>query len=331
MKLTFATVVFSEEIGSLRLQARSMAKYLDADSVGEILVFVNDVKERECLKHFTELRSSYGPLSGLVRIMRSSEVFPNDEHLKNGTDLDRLPSSHKSRYPHRINKMGWGGFNGWKMQQAFKLASGRTAKCEFVVILDAKDFFLKKTSFVDFVFQEKALVRLGQPNERHLKWLPDSYEAVGIRFSNSELGSVLPNTTPICVPRELLRYAAQELENEHGYSVAQYFALECRNATEFGIIYAAAVKSKDSIKSWFKRHDFIKHATYGSFDLVQIRAVLNQLDEHDISMVAIHRKSWTLLEDQDWTSIGRTLISKGIFSTELEFSEFKAEIIRQSA
>ncbi len=42
------TVVFREELPLLALQARSIARFLDPDAVGRILVVVNDFHEDDC-------------------------------------------------------------------------------------------------------------------------------------------------------------------------------------------------------------------------------------------------------------------------------------------
>ncbi len=55
-KIDFATVVFRAEIGLLRLLARSLARFMPPDHVGEILLIPNDVEVPACIARLKEIR-----------------------------------------------------------------------------------------------------------------------------------------------------------------------------------------------------------------------------------------------------------------------------------
>ncbi|WP_405218095.1 DUF6492 family protein [Agrococcus sp. Ld7] len=119
--ISFVTVVFEPEIALLRLQARSLARFLDEACVAEIVVldnFVNGMRSGTRRR----LLAEFGPaLAPRVSIIRTS----------------KLGVHHNTE--------------GWRSQQAAKLLIAKHIDTEHYVILDAKNHLIAPASIRDFV------------------------------------------------------------------------------------------------------------------------------------------------------------------------------------
>jgi hypothetical protein len=147
--LDIVTVVFRKEVPLLRLQARSMARFLDPAGIGRVRVIVNDRRERVCCAAVEALRGDYGPFADRLEVvtpdalfaLRPSGLGPRDWRQRAWLWGVR----HGVLYPFGL-KGGWRGNRGWRIQQALKLAAGRYGEAPFVLILDAKNHFIGPVS-----------------------------------------------------------------------------------------------------------------------------------------------------------------------------------------
>lgn len=119
--LTFVTVVFEPEVALLRLQARSLARFLDAESVAAIIVLDNCAGGMGRARRRTVL-AEFGPtLAPRVTFTRTREL---------GVET---------------------GAEGWRSQQAAKLLIARIIPTPHYVILDAKHHLIAPADAADFV------------------------------------------------------------------------------------------------------------------------------------------------------------------------------------
>lgn len=119
--ISFVTVVFEPEIALLRLQARSLARFLDEGSVAEIIVldnFAGGMRHRTWRRVLDELGPVLAPRASIVRTSKLG-VHHNTE--------------------------------GWRSQQAAKLLIARHIDTDHYVILDAKNHLIAPASARDFV------------------------------------------------------------------------------------------------------------------------------------------------------------------------------------
>lgn len=119
--LSFVTVVFEPEIALLRLQARSMARFLDESCVAEIVVLDNVAGGMRGRTRRSVL-AEFGPvLAPRVSIIRTT----------------KLGVHHSTE--------------GWRSQQAAKLLIAKHIGTAHYVILDAKNHLIVPASVRDFV------------------------------------------------------------------------------------------------------------------------------------------------------------------------------------
>jgi hypothetical protein len=117
------TVVPKIELNLLRLQARSLARFLDAAFDGEIILVINDLDPAGTIRKIRhKILPEYGRWKDNVRIIPFY-------HIGHGLD----PT------------------NGWVFQQALKLAiSGRVSK-PYYVVLDTKNHAVRDFSVASFI------------------------------------------------------------------------------------------------------------------------------------------------------------------------------------
>lgn len=125
----FITICYRTELSMLRLQARSMARFLDPEGVGRILVIANDEDEKACIAGFETIRADWGRYADRVEFVRGTSLMPR----RFRGPLDRLErlwvAGPRCRWRHLRDRAmgkpsyvyGWGLNSGWLMQQAFKL------------------------------------------------------------------------------------------------------------------------------------------------------------------------------------------------------------------
>ncbi|MBY6069555.1 hypothetical protein KUW17_22655 [Leisingera aquaemixtae] len=240
-KITLVTVVYLEELRNLRLQAQSVAAFFEPGDISAIHIIVNDRQQQECKRLVREMVPLYGELADRVRIVEPEEIISKRAGGFAGA-VKRAVIHNRDRIPFRV-KSGWRGNNGWLMQQAFKLCAARLVPDGFVLILDAKNFFVSKVSRSDFISEEgKALSFLEMPGKAHRKWLKNSFRTFGIP-APSDAAPIPPSTTPYCVRADVLRGCLAGVEEKLG-PVQLYFGHKPLvkgagwKASEFMLIYA---------------------------------------------------------------------------------------------
>lgn len=119
--LTFVTVVFEPELPLLRLQARSLRRFLDPGCVAEIVVLDNCAGGMGGRARRAVLEDLGSILAPRATFLRTSEL---------GVD---------------------GGTAGWRSQQAAKLLIARRVRTDHLVVLDAKNHLIRPASAADFV------------------------------------------------------------------------------------------------------------------------------------------------------------------------------------
>lgn len=239
-RIDFATVVFQGEIPLLRLQARSIARFLDPRGVGRIFVIVNDRAQEACVESVRALLPDYGALAPRVEIVTPEQLSAlRPARFGPRGLLGRIRAAfteNRWRYPFGV-KGGWRGNRGWAVQQAFKLAIARRATGAHLVILDAKNHFIRPVFRATFVAPDgRARTRLAVPSPKHRRWKALSSRRLGLEPRGLD-DPALPTLTPFVVPREGLLASLEALEAQVG-PVESFFARKRTEESEFAVINA---------------------------------------------------------------------------------------------
>jgi hypothetical protein len=238
--LDLVTIVYRREIPFLRLQARSIARFLDPEGIGGIVVIVNDIDEPGCAAAVEALRADYGRLAERLKVLRPGTVFaarPAENGPQGPRQRFRLWfARHRRLYPFGV-KRGWRGNRGWSVQQALKLAAARHGDSRFVLMLDAKNHFVRPVGLASFVSPRgKPLTYLQPPSAKFHRWIVGSFRLLGAEPPGPDAPAP-PTITPVCVPRAVLRDCLDAVERRVG-PVEAFFARARAEESEFMLIYA---------------------------------------------------------------------------------------------
>ncbi len=238
--LDLVTVVYRAEIGHLRLQARSIARFLDPAGIGRIVVIVNDADEDAVVAAVEALRPAYGPFADRLEVVRPDALFAARPARLGPRGLRQKArlwiARHRRLYPFGV-KHGWRHNRGWSVQQALKLAVARHGDSPFLLLLDAKNHFVRPVSSASFVTADgRAKSFLRPPTDLYYTWIRGSFALFGIPPPPRDAPAP-PTITPFAVPRAALLGTLEALEARVGPAEA-FFARARSGTSEFMLIHA---------------------------------------------------------------------------------------------
>ncbi|MCR8670846.1 DUF6492 family protein [Agrococcus sp. HG114] len=259
--LTFVTVVFEPEVPLLRLQARSLQRFLDPASAAELLVLDNcagGMSRRSRRRILGEL----GPtLAARTEILRTEDL-----------GVDR-------------------GARGWRSQQAAKLLISRRIRTAHSVVLDAKNHLIGPARLADFV-DDEGRARGGTHSyeahplreglERTLRYLGADDAAVARQRAD------FPRTvTPFVLDTAIVRRMLDDVERTSGRPFAEEF--ERARLLEFFLYSGWSILKGDGVPVDGTRIDapivWPRLAT-----LEGVEGVIAEARAHGSSWFAVHRR-----------------------------------------
>ncbi len=251
-KIDFVTVVFAGELELLRLQARSIARFVEQGMVGKIILIINDRRESDLVAPLEALSREYGVLQTHVEIVSPDKIFRWD--VGPSGLLARLKAAYTRRraFIPGERQSGWRRHRGWQLQQAMKLASVRKCVSEFVVILDAKNHFLAPIGLLDFVSETgNSLTYYEQIGDWQKRWFRDACKVIGIDPALADETRYMPSMTPFVVRRGFLGEVLDRVEERAG-PVQVLFGTKRDEVTEFALIFAHCLACHGAIEPEFE-------------------------------------------------------------------------------
>ena len=309
--LTFVTVAHAGELPLLALQARSLARNMRAQDVRAIHVYVNDRNEAEVRDRVRAMAPEYGPLADRLCVMGAADAFGGAAPPANPRGwLYRVVA----RYPRLqlINRGGWNGNDGWRVQQAFKLAAARQVQSPFTVFLDTKNIFIRPVALNDFVAPDgRARTRFSATSEMALRWLRASCRALDLpaRAVPPEATTFI---TPFSVETRILRAVLEAVERRNG-PVEAFFAFRLNNATEFMLINAHCNARMGGVRRVFADGIVPSFTVWG--DPALLTSVLGEAAENGAKCLGLHRQALPRLEPHHHDLVARLLIDGGIIAS----------------
>ena len=297
----FVSVVFETEFPLLRLQARSMARFLPESLCREIIVLDNSTRgmpggERDALL------AEYGGLRPRVRVLRPSDVA-------------RVP-----------------GMVGWQSQQVLKLLVAEHLGADRYVVLDAKNHFVD-TPDVGFFQSPDDRARVNtygyeqhplRPNLEHV------LEYVGVDPA-PYVGSFTATVTPFVLDRELVLAMVADIEARSGRPFAEEFA--AHELTEFFLYTAWIVARGRPLEDVFDFHQVFCPVVWPRrADRAGVEAAIAQARSGRTPLFAVHRRALNRLDDEGaralatyWTDLG---LFESVPAAERFVRDFRAAFVR---
>lgn len=298
--LDFVTVIFRTELEMLRLQARSMARFLNPEDVNSILIILNDEDEDACRAGVEAMVAEWGALAKKLQIIPGSVlVRRSPTGLTAGLERFWVGGPRCVWRPFRDRVLGrprvvygWARNNGWLTQQAFKLLAVYRATGRYVVILDAKNFFIRKTDATEFVDAEgRPRVEAATQSPKYIEWAECSAKRLGFPVPNPT--SIPPSLTPVVHRRETMMVAVKELETKLGL-LESFFVRRSAKSTEFMLLYAAmSGESADWMAGFSVRQT---PPIYRISNAQSVKATLDAISEEPRALLSFHRKHFRELD-----------------------------------
>ncbi|WP_108858584.1 DUF6492 family protein [Ruegeria sp. Alg231-54] len=306
--ITFVTVVHHRDLALLALQAKSMAQFVDRETTSKIIVVVNDQKENHMRSGLEEMLPNYGSLSGIVTFLSGDDIF-----MKSWAGFPGL----KSRYINRLQvhrHRGWRGNNGYRIQQAIKLASGRVSPTEQIVILDAKNLFVSPLTNRDFFGLENRPLTSFQPIVEgiHENWLAESLNVLSMNKRTSDIPETTKFVTPFPVTKEILSAVCRDVEAKSG-ALEVLFASRKR-PSEFMLINAWAIDNFGSPRSVFGEEKRRHVGYWPDGGQVGFLEMMSAIDDPNTLTIAVHYKALKLLSNRELDRLALALEKKNIGS-----------------
>ncbi len=315
-RIDVVTVVFGEELPLLALQARSIARFLDPDAVERILVVVNDVHENATAAAVEALRPLYGRFAARLEVVRPDALGVRRRpgplrraelwYVRHGRGpiMRRLPRRDRLA-------SGWRGNPGWSMQQAQKLLVVNAARAPYVLILDAKNFFVTPVGLSTFVAADgRARTRRVRVETLQRGWIEASFRKLGLGVAAP--AEAPPTTTPVVFETALMREGVEVIEDRLG-PLETFFSLYKGRATEFMLMFAAIDRG---LGLWWDRfaEGLPDSATvYAKGGDAAVQAMLAAAP--DLPLMGLHRRVLRRIGDDTRAALAGFWLRLGLFDT----------------
>ncbi|AJE48085.1 DUF6492 family protein [Celeribacter indicus] len=326
--LDFVTVIFRPEAQMLRLQARSMARFLDPASVNSILVVLNDEDEAACRAAIEPLRPDWGPLAEKVRIVPGSSLLRRRPQGVPAALERAWVAGPRCAWRHWRDRglgrpravYGWARNNGWLMQQAFKLLAVEEASGSHVVILDAKNFFIRPTDASEFVDPEgRPRVEVSDPSPKMHLWAHASAAKLGQTLPEGI--PIPPALTPVVHRREEMARAVELIAGKLG-CLECFFARRSENATEFMLLFVAMGGGRPGWSDRFAPRDTppVLRVEGGT----TLGGAIETAQSGDFALMSLHRRNFFTLTPEERAGFADWLCALGLLSRPEEMEDLLA-------
>lgn len=320
----FITICYRTELPMLRLQARSMARFLDPEGVGRILVIANDEDEKACIAGFETIRADWGRYADRVEFVRGTSLMPR----RFRGPLDRLErlwvAGPRCRWRHLRDRAtgkprtvyGWRLNSGWLMQQAFKLYAARLVTASHAVVLDAKNFFVAPVGVGLFVAPDgRARVAMVTPTPKLRQWSEASAKRIGATLTRRD--TMPESSTPVVIRAEDFRASTDRIERAVG-PLESFFARRSAHSTEFMMLYAA---TGGGDAGWESRFAPIEEPWIYRLRATEPGVLSSKLAEREGQpepILSLHRKWFFKIGTTDRAALARYLTARGLLANEAE-------------
>lgn len=309
--LSVVSVTHGGELGLLGLQARSLARYLAGAGVDAVHVHINDRNEAAVRARVEALRPEYGPLADRLRIFGSADTLwrPADApHPRSArAAIYRLAARHP--WMQLIHRGGWNGNDGWRVQQAFKLAAARAVETPYIMYLDTKNVFLGAMERSDFVASDgRARSWFSGHIGKSAWWLAQSQRALG-QAARPVPAEITSFVTPFVVETALVRELLRAFEARNG-PVEDFFAFRLNNATEFMLINAWCNATRGGVRAVFADGLVRSHTVWGARGLLD--SVLAEAVAERSRCIGLHRQALPRLGPSHRAIISKLLLRAGL-------------------
>jgi hypothetical protein len=297
MSYSLVTVVHKPDYPLLRLQARSLARYLPSDFADEIYVIANQGLNESDGWQLPLLRD-YGSLADKVRFLDGSQVAA-------------IPSS----------------IIGWDSQQILKLMVATVVSSDRYMVLDAKNHlvFPLSAAFYESGDRIRSIRRTyeGQPMQHYLE---SSLRYFGID-DDDIVRSFLPTITPFVLPTRVVNALITYIAEREGMPFPLAFSR--LRTTEFLLFGGFLCSLPGGINQFYELSGpscpiiWPQVAARGHAAVEQVAA---RVEDARLPFFTVHRRAFPLLDDKSKQAIATVWERRHLFDSIQQVLRFIASL-----
>ena len=283
-RIDIVTVLFGGEAALMKVQAKSIARFIEESCIGRIFIIVNELAPESTYAALQrDVLPAYGEL--LSRI----EIVP----------FFRLMRPHVAA-------------DGFRVGQALRLLASRIVSSASYLILDPKTHFMRPMGYSSFAEPKSSKLRTYKM--RRLTSGIQEYEAALAYFEASTPEFFMPTRAPFVFKTLLLRQMLDEIETREGAHFDDFFVSNGCVMQDLPL-YQAWILAKAG--------GFEEHYRFGSRNGVGIFArnpsndegmdeVLSNLLAEATQTFSLHRKRINTLTVAQWDRIAASWVQAGL-------------------
>jgi|LUMW01.1.fsa_nt_gb hypothetical protein len=305
-EFSIVTVAYKAELEMLKLQLRSMSKFLNINSIDNILIVWNENIST------IDVRNKY-----LDEFKKALDFFEKKSHLLTLISAVDVVDPNILALP------------GWKTQQIIKIKVSDILKSGSYCVLDAKNIILRNVDVNTFITSENLMQTIQVDYTGHGEFR--KYYENGLRlFKNimydPDIKFALPTVTPVVLSKKHCQEMNSYLIKHYGKSF-EYYILESKEdeSTEF-LLYAAYIKANKLTNISYKFSDSLKCITFFSVSpntKEKFDAYLKELLSNEkVNFMGIHLKRYAKLSDGDRLAISQFWVKVGLFTKQEQALEY---------
>lgn len=281
--LTLVTVVFEPEFDLLRLQARSLTRYIDQALVARILVIDNTAAGLGD-RAVRSLTAAYGPLAANLEIVRPG-------------DLLGVPVS----------------TSGWRTQQALKLLIADRIETDWYLVLDAKTVFTRATSSGD-LFAPDGRPHGGVHSYAQHPLQPQLRAVIAYSGLDAEplVAGFTSTATPFLLSTAAVNAVVADLASRHPQGFSAEF--ERAGLTEFFLYTASRLAGGATLHEIASGEPLESPTVWPRHRSgEQVRAVLDDAKASSVTTFAVHRTALARMDRHGALAVARFWVERELF------------------
>jgi len=293
--VAFVSVTFRDDLNLIRLQARSIARFVDPALIDRYIIIVN--------------HAASDPVHAQTReaVLAEMQGFKKPVLFMTQTDLIRPAKDEE----------------GWRSQQVLKLMIARKLEGEAYILLDAKNHFVRPVGYSCFFPEGRAITRSYKPAPALQKFFDRTAAYYGLD-PKMVAGDAMPATTPYILYTDWVRDLIDDIETHERCSLADFMLIKNTLVTEF-FLYYCFMRAKNlpvADRYIIKKRMVVSLFTRYPEDEETTNRLIESVRDENIKVFGLHRRRIAQLTENQRRMISSLWMHNGLIATHAEVDEF---------
>ncbi len=273
-----------DDFGLLRLQARSVRRYLDRDLLHQIIIVENPSPGKP-IAWRDDLRRDYADLAHRVRFIHAREL---------------------TEIPHYVS--------GWFAQQVLKLLVSTMVGTERYVLLDGKNHLVAPLGrdFLETASGGMTLPAMNYTDHDMRPYFEATLGYFGLDY-RQHIGRFLPTTTPFTLPTQTVRDCVRHVQAKEGKPFVEAFIQGGFKLSEFFLFGAYLIASGERLTDRYDLSGRKCQTIWAATGTQDALRMIGQYDAEPLPVFAVHRKAIPRLDPAVQHALARLWTRRRLF------------------